>query len=167
MSAGLRHSHSTPSQTGVAPRRGWSGPRLRILACLSVIVLALAWIAVRGLTGNFVYYLTPTDVVAHHKASVGQRIRLGGYVVPGSVRRDGAVLRFIVTDGTDSMAVSDTGAVPELFKAGQGVVLEGALGSDGRFFADTVLVRHNGVYAPPKPGEPPPHRADLKSAGRS
>jgi cytochrome c-type biogenesis protein CcmE len=128
-----------------------------------VVVFALTWIAVRGLTGNFVYYLTPTDI-AHHKASVGQRIRLGGYVVPGSVHRTGAILTFIVTDGTDSMSVSDTGAVPELFKAGQGVVLEGAVGADGRFHADTLLVRHNGVYAPPKPGEPPPHRADLKSA---
>jgi len=130
-----------------------------------VIVLALAWIAVRGLTGNFVYYLTPTDIMAHHKAQVGQRIRLGGYVVPGSVHRTGSALMFTVTDRTDSMQVSDTGAVPELFKAGQGVVLEGALGRDGRFHADTLLVQHNGDYSPPRPGAPPPHRADLKPGG--
>ena len=61
----------------------------RVAACLAVVVLALTWIAVRGLTGNFVYYLTPTDIVAHHMAHVGQRIRLGGYVVPGTVHRDG------------------------------------------------------------------------------
>jgi len=72
------------------------------------------------------------------------------------------VLMFTVTDRTDSMRVSDTGAVPELFKAGQGVVLEGFLGADGRFHADTTLVQHNGDYFPPKPGAPPPHRADLK-----
>ena len=128
-------------------------------------MLALGWIAIRGLTGNFVYYLTPTDVVAHHQAEVGQRIRLGGYVVPGSVHHASSVLMFTVTDGTDSMQISDVGAVPELFKAGQGVVLEGALGADGRFHADTLLVQHNGDYAPPKPGEPPPYRADLKSGG--
>ena len=127
-----------------------------------MVVLALGWVAIRGLTGNFVYYLTPTDVVAHHQAQVGQRIRLGGYVVPGSVHRESSVLMFTVTDGTDSMQVSDTGAVPELFKAGQGVVLEGVLGTNGRFYADTTLVQHNGNYFPPKPGEPPPHRADLK-----
>jgi len=146
-------------------RRGWHGPRLRIAACLAVVVLALGWIAIRGLTGNFVYYLTPADVVAHHQAQVGQRIRLGGYVVPGSVHRESSVLMFTVTDGTDSMTVSDTGAVPELFKAGQGVVVEGVLGTDGRFHADTLLVQHNGDYAPPKPGESPPHRADLTSGG--
>jgi cytochrome c-type biogenesis protein CcmE len=156
-----------PSATAeAARRRGWlRGPRLRIAACLAVVVLALAWIAVRGLTGNFVYYLTPTDVVAHHKAHVGQRIRLGGYVVRGSIRHDGSALMFTVTDFSRSLRVSDTGAIPELFKAGQGVVLEGALGKDGLFHADTTLVQHNGNYFPPKPGQPPPHRAELKAGG--
>ena len=141
---------------------GWHGARLRIVVCLAVVVLALAWVAVRGLTGNFVYYLTSTDIVAHHKAQVGQRVRLGGYVMPGSVHHRGSVLMFTVTDRTDSMQVSDTGPVPELFKAGQGVVLEGFLGADGSFHADTTLVQHNGNYFPPKPGAPTPHRADLK-----
>lgn len=153
------------SPADAARRHGWHGPRLRIAACLAVIMLALGWIAISGLTGNFVYYLTPTDVMAHHKAEAGQRIRLGGYVVPGSVRRVSSVLMFTVTDGTGSMQISDTGAVPELFRAGQGVVLEGALAADGRFHADTLLVQHNGDYAPPKPGEAPPHRADLTSGG--
>ena len=141
---------------------GWRGPHLRVAACLAVVLLALAWVAVRGLTGNFVYYLTPSDIVAHHKAQVGQRIRLGGYVVPGSVHHGGSVLMFTVTDRTYSMQVFTTGPVPELFKAGQGVVLEGFLGADGRFHADTTLVQHNGTYFPPRPGAPPPHRADLK-----
>jgi len=152
------------SPVGATPgRSARRGARLRIVICLGVVVAALAWIAARGLTGNFVYYLTPADVVAHHKAQAGQRIRLGGYVVPGSVRHRGSFLIFTVTDGTDSMQISDTGAVPELFKAGQGVVLEGALSADGRFHADTLLVQHNGDYTPPKPGESPPHRADLKT----
>ena len=146
-------------------RRGRHGAQLRVAACLAVVVLALGWVTLRGLTGNFVYYLTPTDIVAHHKAEAGQRIRLGGYVVPGSVHHRGSVLMFTVTDRTDSMQVSDRGPVPELFKAGQGVVLEGVLGTNGRFYADTTLVQHNGSYFPPKPGQPPPHRADLKPGG--
>jgi cytochrome c-type biogenesis protein CcmE len=155
---------SGPAET--VRRRGWRHRAgLRIGACLAVIMLAIAWIAVRGLTGNFVYYLTPTDILAHHKAHAGQRVRLGGYVVPGTVHHSGSFLMFTVTDGTDSMQVSDTGAVPELFKAGQGVVLEGALGTDGLFHADTLLVRHNGTYFPPKPGQPPPHGANLNSGG--
>ncbi|HKD99141.1 MAG TPA: cytochrome c maturation protein CcmE [Micromonosporaceae bacterium] len=150
-----------PPEVVDPPARGWRGPRLRLVACLLVVAGALLFVAVRGLTGNFVYYLTPTDVVADHKAHVGQRVRLGGYVVPGSVAQGTSSLTFTVTDGTYSMHVSDTGSVPELFKAGQGVVLEGSLGSDGLFHSDTLLVQHNGDYRPPGPGDKPPDRADL------
>ncbi|HKE65740.1 MAG TPA: cytochrome c maturation protein CcmE [Micromonosporaceae bacterium] len=143
------------------PARGWRAPRWRLIACLLVVVGALAFIAVRGLTGNFVYYLTPTDIVGNHKAHVGERVRLGGYVVPGSVHQTRSTLTFTITDGTDTMQVSDTGSVPELFKPGQGVVLEGALGADGLFHSDTLLVQHNGDYRPPKPGQKPPNRANL------
>lgn len=145
-------------------RRRLRPAQIRIIACLAVIVAALGWIAVRGLTGNLVYYLTPTDI-SHHKAEVGQRVRLGGFVVPGSVGRDGQLLKFVVTDGTRSMTVVDTGSVPELFKAGQGVVVEGSLGRDGRFHSDTLLVKHNGDYQPPSPGEKPPNSADLSQGG--
>ena len=147
------------------PARGWRSPRLRLVACLLVIVGALAFIAVRGLTGNFVYYLTPTDIVAHHKAQVGERVRLGGYVVPGSVAQAASSLTFTVTDGAYSIPVSDTGTVPALFKAGQGVVLEGAMGSDGLFHSDTLLVQHDGQYRPPEPGNKPLTGPDLGVGG--
>jgi cytochrome c-type biogenesis protein CcmE len=148
-----------------APARWLHGARLRLLIGLAVIVGALVWVTVRGLTGSFVYYLTPTDVVTQHKAHVGERIRLGGYVVPGSVGHTTSTLTFTVTDGTDSVPVSDLGSVPELFKPGQGVVLEGALGTDGRFHSDTLLVKHSGDYRPPAPGQRPPNTADLESGG--
>ncbi|HEX5495894.1 MAG TPA: cytochrome c maturation protein CcmE [Mycobacteriales bacterium] len=148
----------------VPRRRGLRPAQWRIVACLAVVVAALGWVAIKGLTGNLVYYLTPTDI-SHHKADVGQRIRLGGFVVPGSVGRAGELLKFTVTDGTRSMTVVDTGSVPELFKAGQGVVVEGSLGRDGRFHSDTLLIKHNGDYQPPKPGEKPPNSADLSQGG--
>jgi len=163
VSQDLLELSGAPADAVRRPR--WHGAQLRVAACLAVIVLALGWVAVRGLTGNFVYYLTPTDIVSHHKAHVGERVRLGGYVVPDSVHRMPSELTFTVTDGTDSMAVSNIGSVPELFKPGQGVVLEGSLGADGRFHSDTVLVQHNGDYRPPKPGEPPPNRTDLGAGG--
>jgi cytochrome c-type biogenesis protein CcmE len=128
----------------------WRGPRVRLVACLLVVVGALAFIAVRGLTGNFVYYLTPTDVAGDHKAAVGERVRLGGYVVPDSVSQGPSSMTFVVTDGAYSIHVSDTGPVPAMFKAGQGVVLEGALAGDGVFHSDTLLVQHDGKYRPPE-----------------
>ena len=63
------------------------------------------------------------------------------------------------------MPIVSTGAVPELFKAGQGVVLEGAMGADGRFHSDTLLIKHDGEYRPPAPGEHAPGSADLVSGG--
>jgi cytochrome c-type biogenesis protein CcmE len=141
------------------------GTRLRLLLCLAVVAGAIAWVTVRGLTGNFVYYLTPTDLVSQHKAQVGERVRLGGYVVPDSVGHTASTLTFTVTDGTDSVPVEDVGSVPELFKPGQGVVLEGALGTDGRFHSDTLLVKHSGDYRAPAPGQRPPNTADLGSGG--
>ena len=142
-----------------ARRRGWHGPRLRIAACLAVIVLALGWITIRGLTGNFVYYLTPTEAVTQHQAVPGHRIRLGGYVVPGSVHHAARDLTFVVTDGSTAMGVVSTAPVPELFRAGQGVVLEGSVADDGRFHADTLLVKHDGTYRPPSGAVP----GDLRS----
>jgi cytochrome c-type biogenesis protein CcmE len=128
---------------------GSRSARRRLLICVAIIVAALGWVAVRGLTGSFVYYLTPTDIAVHHKADVSQRVRLGGYVEPGSVARTGGTLTFTLSDGAESMDVVSTGPVPQLFRPGQGVVLEGALGTDGRFHADTLLVKHDGEYTAP------------------
>jgi cytochrome c-type biogenesis protein CcmE len=60
--------------------------------------------------------------------------------------------------------VVNTGGVPSLFRAGQGVVVEGVLGGDGAFHADTVLVKHSNEYRPPAPGEVP-GPADLQAGG--
>lgn len=154
-----------PADEVAEPHRWWHGARMKLLIGLVIVIGALTWVTVRGLSGSFVYYLTPSDIVSQHKAQVGERVRLGGYVVPGSVGHATDTLTFTVTDGTDSIKVSDSGSVPELFKPGQGVVLEGTVGSDGRFHSDTLLIKHSGEYRPPAPGEKPPNSADLSSGG--
>jgi cytochrome c-type biogenesis protein CcmE len=123
---------------------------------VAVAVLAggLGWVAVNGLSGSLVYYQTPSDLVAG-RAAAGERLRLGGYVLPGSVQRAGSSVHFVVTDGAARTSVVDTGGVPSLFQAGQGVVVEGVLGRDGVFHADTVLVKHSDQYRPPAPGQTP------------
>lgn len=123
--------------------------RGRVIVCVAIVLGALGWIAVRGLTGSFVYYLTPTDLTAKHQAQVDQRVRLGGYVVRGSVHREAGSLTFRVTDGKNTLRVIDTGPVPQLFRPGQGVVAEGSLSSNGRFESDTLLIKHSGEYRAP------------------
>ena len=112
---------------------------------------------VRGLTGSFVYYLTPTDIAVGQKAQVDQRVRLGGYVVPGQRAPAGGHADLHGDRRRRrTMEVLSTGPVPQMFRAGQGVVLEGALGRDGRFHSDTLLVKHDGEYrgARRTPGRP-------------
>jgi len=77
------------------------------------------------------------------------RLRIGGLVKDGSVKR-GSELRisFVVTDGKSDVPVNFQGIVPDLFREGQGVVVEGRLGRDKIFTADTVLAKHDERYMP-------------------
>jgi len=131
---------------------------------LGLVVGALAWVGFRGLQGNLVYFSTPTELLRKGPSATDERIRLGGLVLPGSVHRNGGTVRFVISDGTTRMTVVDTSGVPSLFRAGRGVVVEGFLGNDGAFHADTVLVKHNDVYRPLRPGETPTS-ADLDEGG--
>ncbi len=129
--------------------------RGRVVIVLAVVAGTLVWVATKGLSGNLIYYKTPTEVLHAGTTIVGERVRVGGYVVPGSVRASGAIVRFVVTDGTTQLSVVNTGSVPALFSDGRGVVIEGIYGADGVFHSDTLLVKHNGVYTPPAPGVTP------------
>lgn len=133
----------------------------RLIIAGVLVAGSLGWVAYEGLKGNLVYYRTPTEILNQGESAVGERVRLGGLVMPGSVRRSGATVRFVVTDETTRMTVIDSGGVPTLFGDGKGVVLEGYYGADGVFHADTVLVKHSDRYTPPEPGQTPTS-ADLE-----
>ncbi len=94
------------------------------------------------------YFYMPTELL-EASVSPGERIRLGGLVEDGSVRRgEGTQVRFAVSDGAASVPVVYQGILPDLFREGQGVVTEGVLGSDGELSADTVLAKHDENYMP-------------------
>ena len=133
--------------------------RGRVIVALALIAGSLGWVAFRGLTNNLVYFVTPTELLT--RGTVGERVRLGGLVDPGSVQHQGPTIQFVVTDGSTRLTVVDTGGVPSLFREGQGVVVEGVYGADGAFHADTVLVKHGDDYRPPGPGQTPTS-ADLQ-----
>jgi cytochrome c-type biogenesis protein CcmE len=128
--------------------------RLRVVVLLVLIAGSLAWVGTRALSGNLVYYVTPTELL-QQQPSPGEQLRLGGQVVPGSVHSLSGIVNFVVTDGTTRMTVVHDGATPGLFQDGTGVVLEGTYGADGAFHSDTMLVKHGEEYRPPGPGETP------------
>jgi cytochrome c-type biogenesis protein CcmE len=113
----------------------------------AVLALAIALVLV-ALKDSIVFFNSPTDVVDKHVAT-GTRIRLGGLVKPGSLTRGANfVVRFAVTDGNQDIAVAYSGALPDLFREGQGVIAEGAMDGAGVFEADTILAKHDETYMP-------------------
>lgn len=127
--------------------------RVRVVVLLVLIAGGLTWVATQALSGNLVYYVTPTELLADQPAP-GEYLRLGGQVVPGSVHDVGEGVGFVVTDGNTRMTVVHTGGTPALFQTGTGVVLEGTF-ADGAFHSDTMLVKHGEEYRPPAPGHTP------------
>lgn len=101
-----------------------------------------------ALRENIVFFYSPSDIQAKMPAS-DRRIRMGGLVEKGSVQREGATIRFRVTDTANALAVTYTGILPDLFREGQGVVAEGRW-QDGTFRADSVLAKHDETYMPPE-----------------
>ena len=89
------------------------------------------------------------------KAPQGRALRLGGLVEEGSVERgeDGLTVQFRVTDLAEAVPVTYKGILPDLFREGQGVVVQGSLNGSGVFQADEVLAKHDETYMPPEVAE--------------
>lgn len=130
-------------------KRAW------IIGGAAVIVAVFAWLLFGGLQKNVVFFLTPKELLAKGNDGVGVPVRLGGQVKPGSVKWNAQTLdlRFTVTDGAREMQVHSTGAPPQMFRDGMGVVVEGRVGTAGVFDATGLMVKHSNEYRPPKPGE--------------
>lgn len=127
------------------------------LAAVGVLVIAFGWLIYGGLDSNVVYFLTPKELLAKGADGYDKPMRLGGQVKPGSVVWDEQKLdlRFAVTDGTGEITVQSKGAPPQMFKDGQGVVVEGRYGHDGVFKSTSVMVKHSNEYKAPAKGERP------------
>jgi cytochrome c-type biogenesis protein CcmE len=123
--------------------------RRLILIGSSLGVLAIAvGLILSAMRQSIVFFNSPTDVVEHQVAP-DARLRIGGLVKDGSVKRGNELrISFVVTDGKSDVPVNFQGIVPDLFREGQGVVVEGKLGQDKVFVADTVLAKHDERYMP-------------------
>lgn len=122
-----------------------------ILAGVAAIGIAVA-LVLNAFRSNLVFFFTPTEV-AQGKAPSGRIFRIGGLVSEGSVQREGTTVRFQVTDNANTISVSYTGILPDLFKEGRGVVAQGTVQADGSFQAKEVLAKHDENYMPPEAAE--------------
>jgi cytochrome c-type biogenesis protein CcmE len=130
-------------------------PRHKRLAAIAVGVAALGIAAALVLSAfekNLVFFFTPSQIAAN-EAPQGKTFRIGGMVQAGSVKREGVEVRFVVTDTAQHVPVIYSGALPDLFREGKGVVAQGQLGADGVFRAREVLAKHDENYMPPEAAE--------------
>lgn len=123
---------------------------------LSFVVLGLVGIGVSAVLifnvfqQNMVFFHSPSDVFAN-KAPKNTDFRLGGLVEQGSLKRedDGLTVHFLVTDRAQTIPVTYTGILPDLFKEGTGVVAQGKM-DGGTFLAKEVLAKHDENYMSPE-----------------
>ena len=118
-----------------------------ISSALAVLSLALGLVLL-ALRDNIVFFYGPSEL-AQKVPHEGQRLRIGGLVKQGSLKREGeSTVRFAITDTKQEVGVTYTGMLPDLFREGQGVVAEGTLGQDKIFHADSILAKHDERYMP-------------------
>ncbi len=129
-------------------------PRNKRLALAGGVVIAVAAIAalvLNAFQSNLVFFYSPSQISAN-EAPKSRTFRLGGMVEQGTVKRDGLVVSFVVTDTAKTIPVRYQGILPDLFKEGKGVVAQGQL-RDGVFVASEVLAKHDENYMPPEAAE--------------
>ena len=132
---------------------------------LGVGILCLAtFLVLFALRDSVVGFHLPKDI-ATKQVPEGRRIRLGGLVAAGSVKRDGLTVEFGIADTATTIPARYTGVLPDLFREGQGVVAEGKLDTSGRFIADTVLAKHDENYMPPEVAKALKEQGVWKHAG--
>lgn len=137
--------------------------RLIVIGAAGALLALAATLTFIGLRDQVDLFVAPSDLAAI--AEPGQRLRLGGLVAAGSVRRDAdGALRFTVTDGAASVEVRFAGIAPDLFREGQGVVAEGVLNPDRSFEAARVLAKHDETYMPREVAEALKQRGVWKGA---
>lgn len=132
--------------------------RLAAVGGAGLLIVGAVALMLFALTDNIDLFYTPSEIVEGKdgvKPTVGQRLRIGGMVVPGSVSRDSESLEvtFKLIDTGPQVIVTYAGILPDLFREGQGIVATGVLAEAGVIQAEEVLAKHDEEYMPPELAE--------------
>ncbi|NMP15842.1 MULTISPECIES: cytochrome c maturation protein CcmE [unclassified Thalassotalea] len=129
--------------------------RLTIISSILAGVAIVAGLSLYALSTNIDLFFTPSEIVngkddTGEKPVVGQRIRVGGLVVAGTVNRDSESLKvqFKLIDTGPMITVKYDGILPDLFREGQGIVAQGTLIEPTVLEASEVLAKHDEEYMP-------------------
>jgi cytochrome c-type biogenesis protein CcmE len=122
--------------------------RLVMIGSALCVFGAAVGLSLYALRDSIVFFYGPTEFAQKNPAP-GTRLRIGGLVETGTFKRGtGQTVVFAVTDTKHDIRVNYTGLLPDLFREGQGAVVEGVVGRDGTFVAESVLAKHDERYMP-------------------
>lgn len=120
-----------------------------VIGVVGVLIVAASGLVLNGLSSQVNYFYGPHELA--EKAKAGQKIRVGGLIEPGSIRRDAdGALSFKIKDNAAAVAVRYMGVPPDLFGDNQGVMVEGVYDGGPVFTASTILAKHDENYMPPE-----------------
>jgi cytochrome c-type biogenesis protein CcmE len=135
--------------------------RLLIISSLVIGLSIAVGLVLFALQQNIDLFYTPTEIIEGKKETgikpeVGQRLRIGGLVINGSVKRDPDNLKVsfdLIDNGGGIVTIFFDGILPDLFREGQGIVAQGELLNATQINAFEVLAKHDEEYMPPEVAE--------------
>jgi cytochrome c-type biogenesis protein CcmE len=132
--------------------------RLMVVSAILLVVSGGIGLMLYALSQNIDLFYTPSEIIDGKEGQIpelGQRLRIGGMVVPGTVKRDQETLSvsFDLVDIGPAVTVSYHGILPDLFREGQGFVATGVLTKNNYIEAHEVLAKHDEEYMPPELAE--------------
>ena len=124
--------------------------RLLFLSLIFLIVALSVFLILKSLEENVVYFISPTEIKNLPEIDSTKRIRVGGMVKEETIKLNQNQISFVITDFKNEINVTYSGAVPNLFSEGKGVVAEGYLKDKNFFLASKILAKHDENYMPPE-----------------
>ena len=125
--------------------------KLRFLFVVIILITLIlsVFLVLKSLEENVVYFQSPSEITTLTELDK-KKIRIGGMVKKDSISINANEINFIITDFKNDINVSYTGAIPNLFEEGKGVVAEGVLNDRNFFSASKILAKHDENYMPPE-----------------
>ncbi len=129
---------------------------LRFAVAICVIVLTIGYLAFTGVQADKSYYVTISELRGMGDGAYSKRLRVAGNVQPGSIKRSGTHVEFVLVEQSQTLAVSYRGSEPppDTFKDNSQALADGSFGKDGVFHAKQLQAKCASKYAPKQPGQP-------------
>ena len=129
------------------------GKKVKIRAFFIILIfisaILITFLVINSLKENVVFFKSPTDIKNLNQIE-SKKIRVGGMVKKNSIEIENRNLKFVITDFKNEIIVTFSGAVPNLFEEGKGVVAEGYLEDRKYLKAEKILAKHDENYMPPE-----------------